>query len=224
MSAGDRMDPLPGPAGPGAGFTLVELLVALTLFAIMSVLLFSGLRFGVRAWEVGGDRIERLALVESVQNLLRRQLSQASLPYIPVDVRARAPVSGFIGTSDAVRFIARLPAHRGSGGLYVFLLSAKHTGTRAELRLSWQTFLPDALSPESFEPEDERSLLDGVADFQFAYYGSYDPARAPQWNETWDGILGLPDLIRIRVTFPPGDIRRWPDLVVAPRLSPAEEF
>ena len=34
------------------GFTLVELLVATTLLALLSVVLFGGLRFGARAWEV----------------------------------------------------------------------------------------------------------------------------------------------------------------------------
>ena len=35
-----------------AGFTLIELLVALTLLGLISVVLFGGLRFGTRAWEV----------------------------------------------------------------------------------------------------------------------------------------------------------------------------
>jgi prepilin-type N-terminal cleavage/methylation domain-containing protein len=36
-------------ASRGEGFTLIELLVALTLFAVLSVLLFGALRFGMRA-------------------------------------------------------------------------------------------------------------------------------------------------------------------------------
>ncbi len=35
------------------GFTLVELLIAMTLVAMLSVLLFGGLRFGTRAADRG---------------------------------------------------------------------------------------------------------------------------------------------------------------------------
>ncbi len=38
-----------------AGFTLVELLVAMTLLAFLSITLFGGLRFGARSWEAVVD-------------------------------------------------------------------------------------------------------------------------------------------------------------------------
>ena len=215
-----RACPKRNPTGDAAGFTLVELLVALTLFAIMSALLFGGLRFGLRAWEVGGERIDRLATIEPVQNLLRRQLSQVILPYSPANVRSQAPTSAFIGTSDAVRFIAPLPANTGNSGLYVFSLSAERGSAPRKLQLSWRIFRPDTLHSESFEPEDESTLLDDVDAVKFSYFGSYDPAQAPQWYESWNSEFGLPQLIRIRISFPPDDLRRWPDLLVAPMLSP----
>ncbi len=63
-----------------AGFTLIELLVALTLVGLISVALFGGLRFGARVWEEGALHSARLAEIETVQSLLRRQLAQAHLP------------------------------------------------------------------------------------------------------------------------------------------------
>lgn len=186
----------------------------------MSALLFGGLRFGVRAWEVGGERIDRLAAIEPVQNLLRRQLTQATLPYIPADIRSQGPVPAFVGTSDAMRFIAPLPANAGNSGLYVFSLSAERAIQPSKLRLSWSIYRPDTL--HSFEPEDESILMDRVDQVQFSYFGEDDPAQPPQWYESWNGTFGLPQLIRIRIGFPAGDLRRWPDLIVAPRLSPRE--
>ncbi|MDH3594369.1 MAG: prepilin-type N-terminal cleavage/methylation domain-containing protein, partial [Rhodospirillales bacterium] len=59
------------------GFTLVELLVALTLLGLIFVALFGGLRFGTRTWETGNQRSEAFAEVEVMQSLLRRQLAQA---------------------------------------------------------------------------------------------------------------------------------------------------
>ena len=60
-----------------AGFTLVELLVAMTLIGLISVALFGGLRFGARAWEAGNERAESFSQLEVVQSLLRRELNLA---------------------------------------------------------------------------------------------------------------------------------------------------
>ena len=50
--------------------------------------------------------------------------------------------------------------------------------------------------------------------------GAADPAGgAPDWQSDWSGRRALPDLIRIRIGFPAGSNRYWPDLVVAPRIT-----
>jgi general secretion pathway protein J len=195
------------------GFTLVELLVALTLFALMSVLMFGGLRFGLRAWESGGERIDEAAQVEVVQSLLRRALSQARLPWEDQD---RDILSVFSGTPDTVSFVAPLPSHSGSGGLAVFLLSEQRNSDGASLALAWRIFRPDDFDSAAFD--EDRLLLENIGSIKFAYYGRVDASLPPNWLDRWDGLLGLPQLIRVRVSFPPGDRRRWPDLVVAPRL------
>jgi prepilin-type N-terminal cleavage/methylation domain-containing protein len=38
------------------GFTLIELVLALSILAIMITVLFGGLRMGLRAWQQGEDR------------------------------------------------------------------------------------------------------------------------------------------------------------------------
>ena len=125
------------------GFTLVELLVALTLFALMSVLMFGGLRFGLRAWESGGERIDEAAQVEVVQNLLRRALSQARRTLGSDE--DRDTLSVFSGTPDTMSFVAPLPSHSGNGGLAVFLLSERQNSDGASLALAWKIFRPDDL-------------------------------------------------------------------------------
>jgi general secretion pathway protein J len=204
------------------GFTLVELLVGLTLFALMSVLMFGGLRLGLRAWESGGERIDEAAQVELVQSLLRGRLSQARLPrFMGPQDEDRNTLSAFNGTVDAMSFVAPLPIHSGNGGFggfAVFLLTERQAGERASMELAWKIFRPDVFDRADFEPDEERVLLDDIAGTELAYYGQFDASRPPAWLDQWDGALGLPQLIRVRVSFPPGDRRRWPDLVVAPRL------
>src|ERR1700674_5801628 len=60
-----------------AGFTLVELLVALSLFSLLALVLFGSLRFGLRAWELGTAHADRVEDVMFAQNLLRRLVADA---------------------------------------------------------------------------------------------------------------------------------------------------
>lgn len=193
------------------GFTLVELLVALTLMALLSVLLFGGLRFGVRAWEAGGERIEQASRVETIQNMLRQQVSQARRLPQAADTGSVAP---FVGEAESLVFIAPLPAHRGIGGLNLFRLTLRGDAGRSDLALAWHSYRPELLTGDLAEPDEEATLLEDVIGIELAYYGAAGQEQPIQWWDTWDGAGGMPQLVRLRVQFPPGDQRRWPDLII----------
>ena len=55
----------------------------------------------------------------------------------------------------------------------------------------------------------ETTLLTGVEKLEIAYWRS-------AWQSRWQSD-GLPGLVRIRIVFPPGGTRHWPDIVIAPR-------
>ncbi len=213
-------------ARAGAGFTLIELLVALTLLGLVSVVLFGGLRFGTRAWEVGNARAARLAEVQAVQAVLRRRIAQAVLPE---DAGAESAFSdspaAFAGAEDSLRFVALVPARIGVGGFYLFELSVADDGDGARLELAWRLFRADQPG-DLDQPEPglggRRVLIEGIEEAKFGYYGAERAERAgakAEWRDRWDRADGLPALIALEVAFPAGDSRSWPDLVVAPRLA-----
>lgn len=207
-----------------AGFTLVELLVALTLLGLVSVVLFGGLRFGTRAWEAGNARAERLAEVQAVQAVLRQRIVQAVLPE---NVGAESAFSdspaNFAGERDSLRFVALVPSRVGVGGFYLFELSVADDGDEARLELAWRLFRPDEPGDLDDEPEPglggRRALIEGIEEAKFGYYGAENVGVEAEWRESWDGADSLPALIAIEVVFPDGDPRSWPELMVAPRLA-----
>lgn len=200
------------PSLAGAqGFTLIELLVALTLTGLLSVILFGGLRFGVRAWEAGGDHVDRVSRIEVVQSLLRRQLAQTRLP--PLEANASG-AAVFVGEPGRLFFVASLPAHHGIGGSYMFRLGDSEHDGRSDLTLAWRLYRPELLASDAPVLEDGTTLLEDITGIELSYFGAPDPERAPQWWAAWDGVNGAPQLVRVRVEFPPGDSRRWPDLIV----------
>ncbi|HEV8262433.1 MAG TPA: prepilin-type N-terminal cleavage/methylation domain-containing protein, partial [Burkholderiales bacterium] len=109
-----------------SGYTLIEMLVALSLLALMAVLLSGSFRFGARTWEATSQEIDRVGEVEAAQNFLRRQLAQA----MPLTFRPAAaePEPVFRGEAQDLQFSAPLSFQHSAAGLYVFVLGTGTTG------------------------------------------------------------------------------------------------
>jgi general secretion pathway protein J len=203
-------------ARDAGGFTLVELLVGLSLLSLISLLLFGGFRFGLRAWEAGDDRIAAADEVGMAEHLLRQQLAEAQP--VTIGPRPEAAPTLFLGDDAGVTFVAPLPAHRGVGGFYLFSVAMRDGAEGRQLMLRWRRFRADAAPGAEFDPKDESVLLNDIDSVAIEYFGSPAAAAPARWLPRWDGALGLPQLVRLRVAFRRGDARRWPEFVVAPRL------
>ena len=119
-----------GHSQGSAGFTLVELLVSLTLLGLISVALFGGFRFGTRAWEAGTAHADRLDEVQVVQGFLRGRLSQTMTPRH--EGEEGKPEGLLTGDASVLRFTAPWLTSLNLGGLYKFELSLDRDG--AEIR------------------------------------------------------------------------------------------
>jgi hypothetical protein len=181
--------------------------------ALLSVMLFEGIRLGTRGAALStalNDRAEQWSLAYGV---LRRQLAGTeSLP-----VRDQQPGTGavdFEGSPDTVRFIEAPPAFLAPGGLYRMQLAFVRGASAGRLMLGW-TRLGDA---EASQSESPSTLIDNLASVEFSYFGSLAADQAPQWQQNWRGADHLPTLVRLHITFADG--RGPPDLIVALRLAP----
>ena len=193
--------------------------MALTLLGLISVVLFSSFKLGVRAWEAGSASAGQLSEVEVVQNLLRTQLSEArQLPVGPREVHTEFT---FAGSPEELRFSAPMPAHLGMGGHHVIVLSTDGSGANRDLILRWRAYRPD-MSFMDDRWSEPLVLLNGIAGIGIEYFGRSEEEERPSWRETWDHEKTPPDLIRLRVAFAAADRRRWPELVVAPRVRQLE--
>ena len=200
------------------GFTLLELLISITLLGFILVLLFGGLRLGLRSWDVVQRQVDNLNSVRSIESFLRREMEMA-YPY-----RWKGTLGqriAFLGERNKISFITQLPARIGTGGEYAVSLELAQTGTGRQLvwkhvplNSQMQDFSGLAQVPEMVLAGTELSAVDQI---WLTYFGSMGENTVPAWVDRWDSPVRLPLLIRIQVRFANG--AEWPDFVVAPRLT-----
>lgn len=196
------------------GFTLLELIIGMTLVALISVLLYSGLRLVGRSWDAEARYAERTADGFLVQDFLRRQLQQTRELFQNDPEQGR--VIAFAGSAKVVEFAGPMLSYQAVGGLYFQRLEFVEGEAGEELRMTWRPYrvrlddpdLTDAVA-ESAEPA---VLLTGLQGGEFTYFGSVTDADEPEWLEEWTDRSRLPRLVRIHIDVGEDD---WPELVVA---------
>lgn len=194
-----------------SGFTLVELLVALSLLALLAMLLHAGIRDGARAWRTVDARSGQLESLLLAQSFLRERISSLGPP--PDIAEPAAGTAWFDGADDRLTittpWLETLPV----AGLYrMQFAAAPASGEPAGLVVRWEPQSdPGTASPRS---AGQRELLDGMRRLHFAYFGAAEEGGPKAWHETWRSGTRPPELVRLDVEFDdPGRI--WPTLIVA---------
>ncbi len=207
------------------GFSLVELLVALAVLALAATLLAALVaRIGLGI-EVMRRQDRTSADIADVAFALRQRLAAIA----PLgDVRTVGTTVDFTGQRAQVEFVAPAPDHTGPDALQRYRLRRDPGGELALYRLSTLDIRTDAHAATVAGWQRE-PLLTGVERLEVRYWGR-DPffarlAKAnpdtavptpSSWQGQWQDRRALPQLIAVRVIFPAGDRRVWPDLIVRP--------
>lgn len=213
-----------------AGFTLLELLVAMTVLGVLTGLLASGLSFGTRVWERERTQLDATSELQLVQDVLRRVLAQA----IPLSSPAEAGTTqepSFVGTESSVDFLGPPPAQSLTGGIYAYRLLSRAEGDGERLVLQWRLRPPQgteartrvtnapAEEQDKLLAEHEVVLLDALGRVEFAFFGANEEGSSATWRDNWRNATKPPQLVRLKVDFRPGDRRIWPELLIAPRIA-----
>jgi general secretion pathway protein J len=200
-----------------AGFTLVELLIAIALFGLILTGLYSGLRMATRASDAGEAHATDNDELRAVMGFLRFELNQV---YPLVFTNEDEDRVIFEGEPDRLMFVARLPQHRGVEGAYqIFLLEDQdRLVLRYRLTKADHPYLFESV--ESGDVGKEVVLVPGVENVGFSYYGKR--GRNARFYSRWDDPERLPKLLRMRIR-PKGRGVHWPDLIVPIRAEVQED-
>ncbi len=201
-----------------AGFTLIELVVAMALLGTMLVLLYSGLTFALRSWDAGDTNGRRTADRRIGENFLRREISEL----FPMRWKEPNIVKfAFEGEKDRMRFVSSRPAGIAQGGLALVGIEVQEErGPGRKKNLVMRRAMPDD-EARSFGPLDAAEptvLLAGVDSVSFEYFGAENDFTPPKWSDTWRIEVKVPEMIRVRIVAADGP---QPDMTV--RINLGEE-
>ena len=176
------------------GFSLIEVVVAASLLALLSTLLFGGIDMSHRAMDAGLRRTDLAGQIAVLDTFLQSHLAQAN----------RSP---FVGGSNGLDFEEVSPDWLATSPTgHIALRSA-----RAENNDGWKLVA-------QWQGADERPhqslILDRLAGVEFAYFGG-PPGDTPTWRSDWPGPAA-PSLVRLRFTAAAD--RPAEEMIVALRL------
>ena len=209
--------------GPRAAFTLVELLVASTMTAILFTGLGAHLRGGLAVWERATTTAEQLQRRRVALDRLERELAN-SLGY---DAREDA-YGDEIGTlprpefaADRLAWFTAAPA--GSDGMPSIRFVTYACGQREAGEGLWRTSqtLGEAKAKQPAAPE---LLLPGCRALRVQYaHAPRDPAEPLAWRAEWkEPPSMLPSLLDVTLTIGSHETVRRVMLVPPGRLKAAE--
>ena len=184
-----------------SGFTLIELVVALALAGLVSLILMHALGLSVRGLDRLSDRVERLDRRRALEALLRRALGSTAA--IPVFEGQPA----FVGQPDSLNFLSI--AEEGGPGLYRIRLALDAQRPDRPLILTRQ--LVGSTAPR----RADGILARNVKSFSLAYFGAATLDAKPAWHSTWQASSTPPSLVRLSldegdgVSRPPIVVRLW---------------
>ncbi|MGY2224938.1 prepilin-type N-terminal cleavage/methylation domain-containing protein [Pseudomonas gingeri] len=196
------------------GFTLLEVLIALSLLGLLMVLIASALTLSNRTLDISERYSNRLNEVRTAQNFLRSALQQ-SLPVTFLHDEKNVPWV-FEGERETMRFVAPV-APQLSGGVQLHSFTLAENGrSSSDLRVSFTPIQTRGLQSWG----TPQTLLQNMNQLRLSYRGLDNTLHATGWLDRWPWPERLPQYVRIELTSQ-GQVE-WPPLVVALHLSPAE--
>lgn len=180
----------PGQAPAAAGFTLLELVVAISLTSLLTVVAYGSLNISLKAVGRGQVAAERLQELRVGQNILERSLSSAVQGSL-------AEQTYFFGDPRQMRFFTIEPLEAYNlGGVYHWrvLLGQDEAGNgvlaaEQTKNVNWYR------DPEGVEVR--QIIISGVAEAHFSY------GTGGEEYENWDAkkVGNLPEWVKIYLTF-----------------------
>ncbi len=197
-----------------SGFTLIEVMIAMTLLSIMVALLFGSLKTSAESWNKGETKIAEVNEKAVVYQFFKRHLP--SIRPLWDDFSDEERNFSFQGESQKLQFVSVFPASAGRKGFQLFEIVFDDNDGQVKVLLT--PFYP-AIDEQQWE-EEEVILLDHVEEFKISYFGKDLMESDGMWVDSWSEKENLPSLIKIEIKLDQPSF--WPEMIFALKLAAIE--
>ncbi|NQV04605.1 MAG: prepilin-type N-terminal cleavage/methylation domain-containing protein [Candidatus Omnitrophica bacterium] len=148
------------------GFTLVEILIALAILAMIVASTFTIFRSSSRSWQKGEERSERYHTARVAMGKMATEISQA--------VMSEDGLSKFVGRPSEISFVSFVSTAQG-----VFEMAEIEYWLDKDQRLLMRN---EETDPDyDFSTQDYSDILaDNISEMEFSYYDGL------LWSDSWD--------------------------------------
>jgi general secretion pathway protein J len=189
-----------------SGFTLLEVMVTLTILGLILLVISGAFRLSLSAWEKGESSKDEYQKVRAVSRLICQQI-KSSIPYKIKTQKAEGDYLAFEGKSHSLKFVSTLPIKARQPQGFVYATYEFREGGQEGGRLVY--YEQRVLNKDFFEekPDEELSvsLLEGISDLRFEYFRREDKDKS--WTEGWVDEWNakdekeLPQAFRMKMTL-----------------------
>ncbi len=200
---------LPGTtfgASDASGFTLIEVIVTMTILAFIILMVSGTFRLGLSSWEKGDSIREDYQKIRMISQLVSRQIKSA-VPYKFKTEKAEGDYLAFDGKAHSLRFVSALAmkAKRSEGFVYVVYQFKEEGEKKGRLVLYEQRALNRNFFEDDLKEDSALTLFEGVSQVRFEYYRAADEEKKQkeEWVEEWNAKdeKELPQALRMTVTY-----------------------
>ncbi len=176
------------PNPNASAFTLVEVMVTLTILGIVVLVTFGVFRMGLSAWEKGESNREGTQTMRIASHRISQQM-KSLMPYRVKTEKAEGNFLAFEGRPRSVKFISTLSLRTGrpSGFVYV-IYEFQEGGTSGGRLLQYEGRVVNKNFMDEEPPENAKvSLFEDLADVRFEYYRAANPEKNQEegWLSEW---------------------------------------
>lgn len=200
-----------------AGFTLLEIIVVMTMLSLIMIMIYGGIQSSRKISEKGLKRINATNEIRVVSELVRRQISRI----LPMAFKQEdAAFVIFEGDDNHIMYVSPMPGYLGNGGPHVQLIEIVNAKGGKILQFShW--LLSDSLEQDDFENSDQEPvvLLENIRNAEFSFVKLNEEGELGEWESNWEEPSNTPLMVRLDVEMGEGALMQWPIMKVALMLD-----
>ena len=199
------------------GFTLIEVLVVISLLSLVMLAMGSALRTTAQTEERVDQRLQRIDEMRVASDFLRSILGRISARKMVGPVVEGESQFIFRGNKNELTWIGIMPARYGAGGRHHFRLALEDAPAGRALVVRFAPWVDDA-QPVDWAAAQMYALVTNVTELALQYGDAN--AEPPLWTPQWTNPEQLPQRVMVSLTTVNG---RWPQLVIAMRIAPGSD-